>query len=797
WGQGTAQGASAAAASPANPRRVAVSSEPFLFVDVRKLVLGPSIEGRPPQVVVQDRQGVWRQSEIATFVRPAIRLRNLYAVLSATPQVESLDARDEDLRTFAPPRFAIDRLSVGHSGLFLAPDLWVSAPHRIILELNRIGGSGQPDLRVVASVPTPVLPELQWAARLMLLVLLALAILGLVVWYSARIVWRRRALSSRAIPYIQGQVITDPSKFFGREALMVQLRDTIATTNYALLGEFRIGKTSLQKQLLRLLQESRHPTYVFFPLLLDLQKLGERGSERFFYFLATPMVQLARDAGLSGAALAHPQYETRVEGYDVQVFEADIERVLSFLAQQTAPRRPMLVFQIDEVMLMEQLRSDTRLAFRSLFIHHEDVKTVLTGPRLPKDEEIDRLSPWWNFLVEKELGPLTPAESRELILGPVRGLFRFDEDAIQRVIAHTQGKPLLLQTLCAAILQHQYHSKIFSRRVRLADVEEVIRTKNEELRAKRTVTRFLPGLPARGPAFYGRTAIGQRVLDRGWTWVCGQRRMGKTSILYQIAEAALPMGRTPFLFDLAVVPSLTARGDTLFSAFLTHQLRPRGPLFDRGFAAGQFSQPDPAIRFRALVERLLLELGPVVFLWDEAERLIEVERQDPGFLERLRASTHDLQGFQFVIAGTQILSSLYGQAGHVSPFLQTFSFLPIAGLSDDEAGLLLRRSQTEGWLTPLSDEAGRELIRFSGGHPLILQECGAYLAEETADDGARVDGDMVRRCQDQVVANASLHDIVRSDFAKLTKTQQAVLSAVCSAEGPLAEHQVCRLAEGQ
>lgn len=772
-------------AAPRSERRTVVSSDEILFADVTEIRLGPSLGGRPPQVVFKDKEGNWVLSQPAAYVRAGVQVKNLYAFLSAKPVIESLDPRDEDLSAWSEPKLALDRVDAGILRYFLSPDFWRNESHRVLVRFTRRDALRTLPLLVIGSAETPHLTEVQWGVRLALLVLLALTGIGFLGAYASRILWRRQALRSKAIPYVQGEAIGDPLKFFGRSKLMTHLRDSIATTNYALLGEFRIGKTSIQKQLTRVLKESHHPEFVFFPMFVDLQKLGERGSERFFYFLASSLMQIARDAGIDVASLRYATIKEQFEQYDVQALESDIEQVLSFLAGKTQARRPMLVFQIDEVMLMESLRPDTRLAFRSLFVHHEDIKTVLSGPRLPKDPEVDRLSPWWNFLREMEIGPVTPAEARELIVGPVRGLFRFEEAAIELIAAQSQGRPLLLQNLCADVLRYRYERKTLSRRIRAADVEAVIKLRNEEARAKRTVTRFLPGLPARGRAFYGYREIDRRVLGRGWTWICGQRRMGKTSVLYRLAEAAKDTGKTPLLFDLAVLSSHSASGAELFRSFLSQQIRPQGPLANRGIKIEQFKQEDAAERFRGLIERLLREVGPVLFLWDEAERLIEVEQQDPGFLERLRAQTHTLEGFQFVIAGTQILSKLYGQASHVSPFLQTFSWLPLAGLNETEAACLLRRTQTEGWLTPLSEGVLRELVSFAGGHPLILHECGAHLADESADDGSRIDDAAVKSCMERIVSNTTLLDLVKNDFAKLTTVQQAVLSALCRDLGPL------------
>jgi hypothetical protein len=69
---------------------------------------------------------------------------------------------------------------------------------------------------------------------------------------------------------------------------------------------------------------------------------------------------------------------------------------------------------------------------------------------------------------------LTPAESRALILDPVRDLFRYAEDALQELMARSELKPFTLQKLCSDVLRYKYEAGRLRRRITLADVQAAL-----------------------------------------------------------------------------------------------------------------------------------------------------------------------------------------------------------------------------------------------------------------------------------------------------------------------------------
>jgi tetratricopeptide (TPR) repeat protein len=87
---------------------------------------------------------------------------------------------------------------------------------------------------------------------------------------------RRRQLEKRRFnPYIAGAPVLDTEMFFGREQLIERILQTIHNNSLLLYGERRIGKTSIQHQLKRRLQQLDDPNYTFYPVYIDLQGTPE------------------------------------------------------------------------------------------------------------------------------------------------------------------------------------------------------------------------------------------------------------------------------------------------------------------------------------------------------------------------------------------------------------------------------------------------------------------------------------------------------------------------------------------
>jgi len=449
-----------------------VSSDPILLAGSSEVTLGPSEDGRAPGVLLRDKSGHVGLWSPKGHLRPTIVPSSNLLWIGAEVELGALDPSDNH-ETWTM-RYALDALETGTSSspYFWPPDLFDNTTsHSVLAEITRAKPDGTP-LRYVVAAPVPRLARGLWVARLIIFAAVFLGPLGLVVQRGLKWRQRRAWLSRKFIPYIQGEAIQDAANFIGRQSIMSMVRNTVATTNYALIGEFRIGKTSIQRQLSLQLELLVDPHHVYVPVYVDLQHLQDDAGSTFFHFLGKQVIEVVRKRKVPAAMLAELEHgQTQVPAsYDSLAFQNDLELLLDALDAQHAPKKTILVIQIDEVMLMKLFQSGVLLGFRAVFVNQPQVKTVLTGPALPKDQPQAHLSPWWNFLREIEVEPLTPSEARELVTHPVDGLFKYSEEAIDHIIGRAQGRPLELQKTCASILHYKYDTRRLQRRITLDDV---------------------------------------------------------------------------------------------------------------------------------------------------------------------------------------------------------------------------------------------------------------------------------------------------------------------------------------
>jgi hypothetical protein len=283
--------------------------------------------------------------------------------------------------------------------------------------------------------------------------------------------------------------------------------------------------------------------------------------------------------------------------------------------------------------------------------------------------------------------------------------------------------------------------------------------------------------------------------------------MGKTSLLHRLEAEIVEQGGIALFFSMSHLRKTDDRrqgddGKQFFSKFLISNeeiiencaVKPYETDMDE-FEKREFGELEAADRFHKLYAMVRRGKKDVAFLWDEAERLCDVETVDPGFLGRLFELFQDTPRFRFVVAATQLLSELYKRTNGADQFLYQFRWIPLPGLLDVEAGVLTQCQGHAAWQPPLPGEYIDEVVRWSGGHPLILQVLGAKL-EGSALGGRPVSVETARELVRSVVKTPQLdlRGIFLDDYKKLTLEQQAVLRAACNHPdgGPVAAADVAR-----
>ena len=274
---------------------------------------------------------------------------------------------------------------------------------------------------------------------------------------------REQLRTRRFNPYVAGAPVHEGEMFFGRKDLVDRILQTIHNNSLLIYGERRIGKTSIQHQLKKRLNELEDPLYKFYPVYVDLQGVPET---QFFQTIAEDMYQELRPV------LDGPRPAKSTSGdYSYRDFVADVRAALKTLQMKTS-RKVRLVLLIDEVDELNDYDPRINQKLRSLFMKSfaENLVTVVSGVEIKKTWEREG-SPWYNFFEEIEVKPFSSSEARELIERPISSMFKLDVGVTETIITLTAGKPYLIQKFCIALVTRLHEQR--RRKITMADVEAV------------------------------------------------------------------------------------------------------------------------------------------------------------------------------------------------------------------------------------------------------------------------------------------------------------------------------------
>jgi tetratricopeptide (TPR) repeat protein len=291
--------------------------------------------------------------------------------------------------------------------------------------------------------------------------LIAFAFLGAAVVIIRRELRRRRLRRRRFNPYVAGPPVRDPELFVGRGRLLGRVLATVPNNSLLLLGERRIGKTSMLHQLRVRLPKLDHPRFCFVPVPIDLQGIPE---EAFFATVAEAVGEAIGDEQMSAARAA--------DGYDSRELTRDLRRVLPTI-ECADDKRAKLVLLLDEIDELNGYSHRTNQRLRSLFMRGfaDQLVAVAAGVGIAREWDHEG-SPWYNFFEELEVGPIDEASARGLATQPLGGVIAIDEDAVDRLLEKANGRPYILQKIALAAVQ-RVHDEGRSR-ITVDDVEAVV-----------------------------------------------------------------------------------------------------------------------------------------------------------------------------------------------------------------------------------------------------------------------------------------------------------------------------------
>ncbi len=290
----------------------------------------------------------------------------------------------------------------------------------------------------------------------------------------SRIIKYRIAVVNKYNPYIAGAPILNEEMFFGRKQLLKSIMNTLHHNSLMIYGPRRIGKTSIQHQLKRKLENLDDSEYKYIPIYIDLQGIPEG---KFFLSMIEDIVNGCKNY-LNDETVLDFDYSKTDGSYDGRDFNRDLRKLITQLCNQSN-KELRLVLLMDEVDELNSYSDRVNQRLRSVFMKSfaENLVAVMSGTHIRKQWESEG-SPWYNFFEEIEIPPLRKEDAIALIKNPVKGIFSYDDLAIEKIIQYSQCYPYVIQKFCIYAINLIIESK--RRKVTAEDVEIVQKQVMEE-----------------------------------------------------------------------------------------------------------------------------------------------------------------------------------------------------------------------------------------------------------------------------------------------------------------------------
>lgn len=277
---------------------------------------------------------------------------------------------------------------------------------------------------------------------------------------------------------------------------------------------------------------------------------------------------------------------------------------------------------------------------------------------------------------------------------------------------------------------------------------------------------YIVGAAVFQPNFYGRKTLVNELLDdnRKCIYLIGNRRTGKTSILRCVEDNTRGVG---LFLNLQGTRGKT----TLMSQELVRQIRKKAqkmPVLSRA----EWGVPDDVCDvIETLADVAEANQLPVVLLWDEAEKLLELDAQQ---LECLRSALQDKRYLRTIITATKALRRLNHRpyTGETSPFLHGFETHYVSPLSDEEVADLVRQVKNPPEdRVQASDALLSEIIDLTGNHPFLVQVLCQRLFDDTS-------GKLRSIAERDLAVDDRLSSLFEIDYETLLPDEQTILRAL-------------------
>lgn len=251
--------------------------------------------------------------------------------------------------------------------------------------------------------------------------------------------------------------------------------------------------------------------------------------------------------------------------------------------------------------------------------------------------------------------------------------------------------------------------------------------------AEQAKSPYVVGPPVRGRMFVGRERLVdelmQSILEGGFFGlVADEKRIGKTSLLLRLQELLTAQSATGRPCRAIYFSMERSAGGTLFFQELW---RPLGRIAREQGLANDMPYPSPSneheafTNFGELLNRLHEQEGAciIVLLIDEMQMLagsdVGLDARDAA--QRLRSLTAEISRDRLSWVAAGVAGMLKHQHKDTDSDLLLVGPRYSLGALDEDSALKLIRQPIAGLPVSFSAEAEQEILRFSRGHPFVIQ----------------------------------------------------------------------------
>jgi len=259
-----------------------------------------------------------------------------------------------------------------------------------------------------------------------------------------------------------------------------------------------------------------------------------------------------------------------------------------------------------------------------------------------------------------------------------------------------------------------------------------------------------------GSNYYGHARLRRNLLSgpNDYVWVIGTRRVGKTSLLRQLALQA----RSQYISIYWDMQGCQTEYD--LSQELFYAIEDQRQVFAKlDYRVSPLEGADIGKLLRSISRVAAGHNRRILLLIDETEALMPIVQADALVARRLRSALQRPTNLRVVLSSTKTLAHLHdtSQKWPTSSLLHIFSPHYLSGLAPFESAALIRQAQAKRSVH-VSDEIVKAIQFHTNHHPYLLQWLCSRLFQD--DNTLRMPTDMDMECDpmlDSLFALKFLH----------------------------------------